>query len=189
MSNTTKQAKLSANQTAVLDYFDTEEAGTVQQIAKVLDRKPGALTSVLASLVKRGLLNQMPTDDGALYTQIPVLVSAEDLPEAGDTPEAPSVFITEELASALDKATELHGAGREFETTGKGDMAKVVTVGKAYVTTDGRFIAAKGTLDGTAKEPWALYRATSVDTVDRGLALVGTFKSSSAALKVGNLTD
>lgn len=167
---TTAPKPLTAKQVEILAAA-REAAGTVEQdngdvlfvagdIARHLDVKTNTITGVLTSLVKRGELARVARSGVYVLPAPPVTVV-----DPADTVSIPE--------DALTIARELINAEAAFQTTKAGSHGKVVTVGDAYVTTDGHHLTAK--TGGDPKLPWILVEVQS-------MKLVGTYKSSSQAL-------
>lgn len=175
----TSTATLTPAQQTIVDAFEAGARMTTQDVAAELGKKVQQVTSPLAALVKKGVLIAQPgagDEDGQTVFSLPAGPTAEVTPETVES----TVVLTETLETALAAARERIEAGRETEvvTSKAGDYVKSARAGSAWITTDGQFICAKGTLEGTDKEPWALYR------VGETLTFVGTFKTSSTPFLV-----
>lgn len=174
MSNTTT---LSAKQVVIVEALAEIGASTTAKLAAHLGVKPQSLTSTLTAMVKAGHIESF-VGDGHKGYQVPAGATEEVTAE----PEAPStVVLTETLEVALANCRARQANDKistEVVTSKHGDYVKSAKAGGAWVTTDGDFICAKGTLEGTDKEPWALYR------VGETLTFVGTFKTSSTPFLV-----
>jgi DNA-binding MarR family transcriptional regulator len=182
MSNTTSPA-LTVKQATIVEALVEIGASTTGKLAAHLNVKPQSLTSTLTAMVKAGHLESF-VGDGHKGYQV-TKAAAEILEPASPTEVTPepvesTVVLTETLETALAAARERQEKGRETEvvTSKHGDYVKSAKAGSAWITTDGLFICAKGTLEGTDKAPWALYR------VGETLAFVGIYKTSSTPFLV-----
>jgi hypothetical protein len=172
--STSTTIKMTAGQTVVHNLFDTEEALTIQEIAAALGKKVPAVTSTVASLVKKGVLHKL----GETFTRPEVGPAVEEttLTPVDETPAPGAIVMTDDLAAAVAECRTRQESGAETVVVEHkvNDYIKSAKVGPAWITSDGLFACAKGTLDGTSEEPWALYRVHA-----ETLVLVGTFKTSS----------